>query len=243
VCTVSGTICATSNDCPTGEGCCGNSIHESGEQCDDGNLAGGDCCSSTCQDELSTSCTPSLCAELGIFGPHVVPASEKQLRINDAKLDGTMEKWSNSGGVTVFSGRTMDPSEERVVIAFSENDGANGRTELHRVTLEPAACTPAAACFVPNKQNTTWRYRDQRRASDPAAACGFDAGVFRKASQVDYKFQLKGKSDTADQCSYEFTRPTGTLIREDIVVGDECATVLLSCRIFGGNKTYRCVPQ
>ena len=39
---------------------CGNGILETGEQCDDGNLVNGDCCSSTCQYEsTSTVCRPS----------------------------------------------------------------------------------------------------------------------------------------------------------------------------------------
>ena len=42
---------------------CGNGIVESGEQCDDGNLADGDCCSSLCQvDPNGTACSDgSLC--------------------------------------------------------------------------------------------------------------------------------------------------------------------------------------
>ena len=39
---------------------CGNSIVEAGEQCDDGNTQGGDCCSSTCQFEpVGSSCDDS----------------------------------------------------------------------------------------------------------------------------------------------------------------------------------------
>jgi cysteine-rich repeat protein len=39
---------------------CGNSIVETGEQCDDGNTSNGDCCSATCQTEpADTVCRPS----------------------------------------------------------------------------------------------------------------------------------------------------------------------------------------
>jgi cysteine-rich repeat protein len=40
---------------------CGNSVLEANEECDDGNTANGDCCSSTCQFESSsTVCRPSM---------------------------------------------------------------------------------------------------------------------------------------------------------------------------------------
>jgi cysteine-rich repeat protein len=39
-----------------GSGVCGNGVLDPGEQCDDGNTVGGDCCSATCQIE-STPCT------------------------------------------------------------------------------------------------------------------------------------------------------------------------------------------
>ena len=54
--------------------CCGNGIVDSGEQCDDGNTADGDCCSSTCQYEASGSdcagegnvCTADVCDGAGV---------------------------------------------------------------------------------------------------------------------------------------------------------------------------------
>ena len=48
---------------------CGNSILDTGEQCDDGNTANGDGCSSTCQIEATYQCVnspmPSLCTYCG----------------------------------------------------------------------------------------------------------------------------------------------------------------------------------
>ena len=241
-CTGSQQACTTAGECPPGEGCCGNAMVEPAEQCDDGNLSAGDCCSPTCQGESVASCTPSLCSELGIYGPHVLAATEK-LTLTDAKLDGTMERWTKAGDFNLFSGQSVDPATERVVVAISENDGGNGRVELHRVTLDASDCAPASSCFVANRAGTSWRYRDARNAADPSSACGFDSGTLRKASGNKIKFQLKGKSDVKDACAYDFARPEGTILREDIVIGDECATVLLDCRVFGGNKTYRCVPR
>lgn len=242
ICTGSQAACTTASQCPPGEGCCGNAMLDPAEQCDDGNRAPGDCCSPGCQAESFATCTPSLCSELGIYGPHVLSATEK-LSLTDAKLDGTMEKWTKTGDFNLFSGQAVDPANERVVVAISENDGANGRVELHRVTLDASDCPPASSCFVANRAGTSWRYRDARKLADPAGACGFETGVLRKSSGNKIKFQLKGKSDGADVCSFDFPRPSGTILREDIVIGDECATVLLDCRVFGGNKTYRCVPR
>jgi cysteine-rich repeat protein len=241
-CTGSQTACTTAAECPSGEGCCGNAMLDASEQCDDGNLAAGDCCSPSCQQESVATCTPSLCNELGIYGPHVLAATEK-LTLTDAKLDGTMEKWTKAGDFNLFSGQTVDPTTDRVVVAISENDGGNGRVELHRVALDAGDCPPASSCFVANRKVTSWRYRDVRNAADPSGACGLDVGVVRKASGNKIKFQFKGKSDVGDACSYDFPRPASTILREDIVIGDECATVLLDCKVSGGNKTYRCVPR
>lgn len=241
-CTVSQTACTTAAECPSGEGCCGNAMLDVGEQCDDGNLLAGDCCSSSCQSEPAGSCTPSLCSELGIYGPHVLAATEK-LTLTDAKIDGTMERWTRSGDFNLFSGQTVDPVTERVVVAISENGGGNSRAELYRASLEPADCPPASSCFVANRAGNSWRYRDTRNVADPADACGLDLATMRKTSGNKIKFQFKGKSDAGDACAYGFPRPDGTIVREDIVIGDECATVLLDCKVFGGNKTFRCAPR
>jgi hypothetical protein len=154
-----------------------------------------------------------------------------------------MEKWTKSGDFNLFSGQAVNPAAERVVVSISENDGVNGRVELYRAALNPGDCPPATSCFVPNRTGTTWKHRDQRLVADPPAACGFDGGSFQKKAGNKIKFQLKAKSDATDACSYAFARPTGTVLREDIVIGDECATVLLDCQVFGGNRTYRCAPR
>jgi hypothetical protein len=57
---------------------CGNGVREPGEQCDDGNLASGDCCSSACaQDAAGTSCSdglfcngPDSCSGAGLCTVH-----------------------------------------------------------------------------------------------------------------------------------------------------------------------------
>lgn len=56
--------CADS-DCSSAAACsCGNGVLDFGEACDDGNSAGGDGCSSSCNPELGFTCTgtPSVCA-------------------------------------------------------------------------------------------------------------------------------------------------------------------------------------
>jgi cysteine-rich repeat protein len=47
---------------------CGNGLLETGETCDDGNPAGGDGCSASCQDEVGGGCC-------GVAGRPAVPAA------------------------------------------------------------------------------------------------------------------------------------------------------------------------
>jgi len=241
-CTGSQVACSAAADCPSGQGCCGNTVLEPGEACEDGNLLAGDCCSAACQSESSADCAPSLCSELGFFGQHVLSMTEK-LTLSDAKADGKMERWTKSGDFNLFSGQTINPSGEAVTVAISENDGGNGRVELHRVTIEPDDCPPASSCFVAKQAGKAWRYKDARKVSDPPGSCGLEIATLRSTSGNKIKLQLRGKADAADGCAYEFPRPAGTVLREDIVIGDVCATVLLDCRVFGGNRSYKCVPR
>jgi cysteine-rich repeat protein len=44
---------------------CGNIIRESGEECDDGNIVGGDGCSPSCQLEVGYRCTGSRLTDKG----------------------------------------------------------------------------------------------------------------------------------------------------------------------------------
>jgi cysteine-rich repeat protein len=79
------TVTATPSATPTRTPFCGNGIVEPPEQCDDGNTANGDCCSSTCQFESSgspcaddgNSCTNDQCDGAGVCK-------------HPAKPDGTM---------------------------------------------------------------------------------------------------------------------------------------------------------
>lgn len=154
-----------------------------------------------------------------------------------------MERWSTTGVFGLVPGQSVDPATDHVVVAISENDGGNARTELHRVTLDATDCPPKSSCFAANRAGTSWVHRDARKLADLAGACGFDLGGFRTARGNMVKVSLKGKSDAADACAYDFPRPGGTILREDIVIGDECATVLLDCTPSSGGKTYRCAPR
>lgn len=61
-CHVGETALSCPEDCSVGGAVCGNSVVESGETCDDGNIASGDGCSSTCQDEVPGAvCGNAVC--------------------------------------------------------------------------------------------------------------------------------------------------------------------------------------
>ena len=239
---VPATNCTIDTDCPGGQTCCGNAIPTAPETCDDGNLHDGDCCSATCRAETPGTCVPSYCAEAKIYGPHVHPAAEA-LTLVDTKGDGTMEKWTKTGEFIVFTGQGLDADSERFGMVISEAGPINVREELFRVELDPGVCPSASTCFAEKPLGKKWTYKDNRRVGDPTSSCGLETATFLKSLGTKWKFKMKGKSDANDGCAYTFPRPTGTLLREDIVVGDDCVTSLLDCRVYSGNKRYKCVTR
>lgn len=90
----------------SGYGCnpCGNGKLDPGEQCDDGNNAGADGCSATCQTETATNCVPSTAAAMqaamvpfaGEFDP--LKTKAQQLGFDTTTYMDVLE--CNEGGAT-----------------------------------------------------------------------------------------------------------------------------------------------
>lgn len=85
---------------------CGNSVIESGEQCDDGNTTNGDGCSSTCQSELSGTVT---------VGPFPFPNTSVQVPTSASVVNISNNEITNFSGDGVVSvSKTLIPGNYSV---------------------------------------------------------------------------------------------------------------------------------
>jgi len=113
--------CARAADCADGAGCCGNGTIDGDEECDDGNLQDGDCCTSRCK----TSCADCVPTCGGASGPHLQLLPPTKLRFTDRTGDGTFERWRIEfrGRVPFAAGQSIDPATEDVRLVVGESDG------------------------------------------------------------------------------------------------------------------------
>ena len=129
---------------------CGNAIRVSGEECDDGNTADGDGCSSTCRLEVCGSaprfgCVGAGRATLSLFDPYVVYNTRAKL------------KWSfssSSGGPPDFGDPTSTASYVFCVYA--------GQPPVVQVAALAGGTCNGAPCWTP--RGTGYRYRGDDEA-------------------------------------------------------------------------------
>jgi cysteine-rich repeat protein len=241
-CTGSGACCTFSADCPPGEGCCGNTIIEGNEQCDDGNTVEGDCCSSTCQNE-PPPCSP-LCVCEGVLGPHLIanPTVRSAVLRDADPRDGTLDRWKTKGEFSLHQGQTIDPDSETVEYSLTQNDGSNQCVELYRPVLDPAQC-PNQVCFEPrtNSQgmDVRWRFRRRQGESDIVGAPGWRGGELSRSATLPnrIKFALKGRGAVLGT-----PQPLSSVrrVRQSIKIGDDCVTRVLDCAPNGMRTVFRC---
>jgi cysteine-rich repeat protein len=231
-CTGSQAACTTAAECPTGQGCCGNAVMEPGEQCDDGNLQNGDCCSSACQAE-GASCVPlpPLCA--GSFGPHVVsnPTLRVTLQKGRATVPGHLGTWKTRGQFTSHDGQVIEPDTSIVRYALTQNNGENQSTSLYAPVLNPLAC-PDGVCFVPKHNRAglgiRWSFRQKARQPGISGAPGWRVGTFSRKASAPSRFNVSLNGTNAEIGMPELLDGSRR-IRATLKVGANCITRSLDC--------------
>lgn len=232
ICTQARTECATSADCPPGEGCCGNGTQEKDEECDDGNLQDGDCCSSSCQGEDTATCVPPC---KGVRGPHLLTPASMRARFRDRTHDDLFESWTTSprggraGDFNLAFGQAIDPSQQDSWIAFSENDGSNGRREIGAFTVDPGDWDVCRATVGTDDERCKMSDIDEMRSEPDGVRA---AKVRERGTKVTYKFKgaLRG----------QILRPNTDRIRVCVHVGDDAGTAMLACTANSSGSTLRC---
>jgi cysteine-rich repeat protein len=226
-CTGSEGCCSTDADCPVGEGCCGNAAIEGSEQCDDGNQIDGDCCSTSCTDEV-TPCVP-LPPQCGTLGPLNVLGnpSIRRIVLRDSRpVDGQFDVFSRYRFV-LPDGLDIDPDTEVVSLYLTQNDGNNGTVGLYSGVLDPQQC-PGAKCFRVNTNRSGLDKKWEHRASSISGAPGWDLARFTRnlgfSSQITVANTLRD-TPIGEPVQAEGVRRT----RLSLISGDICVTRLLDC--------------
>lgn len=252
ICTSDGAACVISDSCAPSGSCCGNGVLEPGEDCDDGNLADGDCCSSLCTYEPDESCNPQcLCA--GVLGPHFITADDikrTKLRDKSPPRDGfILDAFDSQGEFQLGSGGNIDPSSEPVTFEISQNDGSGGCRILYSARLSPVECSDES-CFRTRTDRsgiqTDWRYRTGRNDPPVAGAEGLSSlRITRDRKQpLRMKFKLKGSAAMVlpPQAISSVRRIRQSLLFGDEATGFECVTRELDCVRNNNATTFRCEP-
>jgi cysteine-rich repeat protein len=220
-CTASGACCTSTAECPAGEGCCGNGRFEGpAEECDDGNLLDGDCCSQACRREPA-GCAPHACFELG---PHLVAPGRTRTQLVTARRGGAA-RWRTRARFEMSSGGWIAPEAEDVELVLSE-----GERTLYRAIAPPGAFRAAGGqcrhTWTLVNRPTGWRAGRLREKPLRGAA--------PEVCRADVALRLRGGG------SEGMPMPSGERLRQSIRLGDDCVTSVLSCRSRGASKRVIC---
>ncbi len=244
-CTQSGDPCKVAADCPIpGEGCCGNSIEEGDEECDDGNSIQDDLCTNACND--NTQGVPILGCE-DLFGPDIVPLSVRSTSLKDtgANPADRLDNYRTRGGQFImFTSATFDPDSQQVDIIFNQDD------LLYQATVPPSQPSPCAYTQAGTSQRPRFLFRLRMSDPDCSGAEGLRRSTFQHAlpgllgPNARVLFGLKGQGTAFEEFDGNFLALDGhPKVRQTIRVGDTCATSVLSCVERMGGKVYRCFSQ
>lgn len=220
--------CAAASMCDPGAGCCGNGILEGDEQCDDSNLESGDCCSSSCQIEADSQCTPA-CPD--VSGPQLLSAADVRVRLVDRDSDGLYEKWTTRpkgrrGDFNLRAGQQVDPTAEDTSVTFIQNDPTSPGTArvLGSYTISPTdwkRCTERP----PGSGDEKCVFRDSTEMLlDPD---GLRVG-FVKEKGAKIRFKFKGTRLAAIEAPDLAT--LNDKVRICVRIGDDAGSALLTCQ-------------
>ena len=164
---------------------CGNGVQQAGEQCDDGNLANGDCCSSTCQLETCNDnnvCTIDSCvAPTGcqFAVPSGCKTAAKSLLLlkdkGDDNKDQLIWKWIKGQSTDLADFGTPDTTTDFTLCIYA------GTTSVAAATI------PSGTPWVP-AGSKGFSY-----GSDTALPDGIVKAILKSSDQNKSKILVKGK--------------------------------------------------
>jgi hypothetical protein len=245
-CTQTGGTCKVASDCPDfpDEGCCGNSIEEGDEECDDGNNIQDDLCTNACKD--NTQGVPILGCE-DLFGPDIVPLSVRATNLKDTNAvpAAILDSYRTRGGQFImFTSADFDPDSQQVDVIFNQD------TLLYQATVPPAQAAPCAYVQSGPAQRPRFLFRLKMSEPDCSGAEGLRRNSFQHAlpgllgPNARVLFALKGAGTAWQPFDNNFLAIDGhPKVRQTIRVGDTCATTVLSCVERMGGKVFRCSSQ
>jgi hypothetical protein len=245
-CTQTNGTCKVASDCPNypSEGCCGNSIEEGDEECDDGNSIQDDLCTNSCND--NTQGVPILGCE-DLFGPDIVPLGVRTTTLKDRKSVPAqrVDSYRTIGGQFImFTSASFDPVSQQVDVVFNQDD------LLYQATVPPAQASPCNYVQSGSLERPRYLFRLRKADPDCSGAEGLRRnsymhalpGVLGPNSRVLYG--LMGRGTPWEVFDTNFLALDGhPKVRQTIRVGDTCATTVLSCIVRMNGRVIRCSPQ
>lgn len=224
-CTGSNTPCDEASDCPSGEGCCGNSITDGDEECDDGNNIPDDLCSGQCI--LTPQGVPILGCE-DVAGPHLMPGFVKSARFQDTKDNPgfDLDKWKVKGEFNLSTGVTLDPDTETVRVILNQA----GPAPLFQADLPIGSFVQKGSPTKPS-----WQFKDKE--GDVVGAAGLRK-VQAKLALNKMTFAIDSRKVIVPVDYFALGAPP-VRIRQTLRIGDDCATTVLRCAV-GTNASLKC---
>jgi cysteine-rich repeat protein len=203
----------------TGASVCGNGMVDLGEQCDDGNAVGGDCCSATCQYEPAGSscpsdgdaCTDDVCNATGLCGVDISSSC-------DDHNPCTQDSCDSIAGCQNVPGPASGCRTAGKSILLLKHDAANaasdkllwkwikGQSTTRDDLADPTATTPYTLCLYDAAHTllgnvavppgaTHWSALSDKgfKLNDPAgSAGGLEKILLKSGAQDKAKALIKG---------------------------------------------------
>jgi len=224
-CTGSGFACDEASDCPSGEGCCGNSIADGDEECDDGNNIPDDLCSGACV--LTPQGVPILGCE-DVAGPHLMPGFVKSASFQDTKDNPGfgLDKWKVKGEFNLSTGVNFDLDTEVVRVIINQA----GPTPIYDALLPIGSFLQKGSSTKPN-----WTFKDKE--GDVVGAEGLRK-VQGKRQLNKLTYAIDGRKVVIPVDYFALGAPP-VRMRQTLRIGDDCATTVLRCAV-GTNAKLKC---
>jgi cysteine-rich repeat protein len=157
---------------------CGNGTAGTDEQCDDGNLVGGDGCSATCRLELCGA-LPSA----GCRGTLPLGAAVKIKNISPDSKDQFQWKWSK-GDATLFA-EYGDPTTSTTYVICVYDGSANPQPLLAAAAPADGTCKKGKPCW--KASTTSYKYNDGLLTPDGLQGIGLKEGLVNGKTKVQFK--------------------------------------------------------